>query len=342
MQLRILFVIHLYYPQHGAGAESMVRNISSYMIRQGHQVHILLMEAKHYNVEMIYDWEGAMVIPADSGRDLRDPIEWADVVFTHLTWTNWCIQVCSVLRRPVFFMSHNTHPYDMVKCRPEVRVIYNSNAMRDVLKYPNPSFVLHPPVDYRKLDKNTHPGEYITLVNLTANKGAKLFIELARAMPERKFIGVVGSYDPQYKESLPNITYFENSPAMERIYKMTRILLCPSKYESWGMCAVEAMSNGIPIIYQPTFGLRENVGEYGIPIPDKNPDGNELTIVGGEFGGIDHIANLAAWKKAIKSLDDPKIYKKYSTLSRKRSRELDPEKEFAELEKFIINETGNS
>ena len=340
--MNILFAIHLYYPQHGAGAESMVRNISSYMIKKGHNVHILLMESKHYNVDQVYDFEGAMVIPADSGRDLTQPLDWADIVFTHLTWTSWAAHICSIKKKPLVFLSHNTHPYDILRAFPNMAVVYNSEAMRGILKYQNRSIVVHPPVDYRKNDLGGPTGEYITLVNLTANKGSKLFINIAKAMPGRKFLGVGGSYDPQYREELPNVTYLPNSPDMAKVYRMTRILVCPSKYESWGMCATEAMCNGIPVIYHPTFGLCENVGENGIAVKDVNPTYDDVVDRrGGESPGLDPVANVAAWVKAIKKLDDKKTYQKYSNLARARGKQLDPDLELAELEKFIFNEVRN-
>jgi len=96
------------------------------------------------------------------------------------------------------------------------------------------------------------------------------------------------------------------------------------------------MSCGIPVIYKPTFGLKENVGKYGIAVKDANPDGT-IEIKGGEYQGIDVEKNLPGWIKAIRSLDNPKNYEKYVNLSLQRARELDPEKELAELEKFLID-----
>lgn len=37
---------------------------------------------------------------------------------------------------------------------------------------------------------DTHDGEYITLVNANLNKGLPLFLEIAKRMPHKKFLGV--------------------------------------------------------------------------------------------------------------------------------------------------------
>ncbi len=95
------------------------------------------------------------------------------------------------------------------------------------------------------------------------------------------------------------------------------------------------MSNGIPVIYNSTPGLRENVGVHGIELKNLNPDYEETELKGGEHPGIDPAANLEQWVKAIRRLDNHLFYKKMSNLARKRSRELDPGPELEQLEKFI-------
>ena len=143
-------------------------------------------------------------------------------------------------------------------------------------------------------------------------------------MPERKFLGVKGSYDFQIIKDLPNVEIVENSPDILSTYRRTRILLMPSAYESWGRTATEAMCSGIPVICTPTPGLKENCGGAGIFVgePLVNPTPGEPCVIRGK---------VSDWVKAIRSLDDPETYKKYSLLSRKRAQALDP---LADLEKF--------
>jgi glycosyltransferase involved in cell wall biosynthesis len=315
-------------------------NFAKYLISKGHEVRVLLMESRHYNITEVYEYEGVTVVPAMEGMNLDPSLRWADLVITHLVFAKWTVMICRQLNKPCLFISHNTHPYDCVQIHPEVGVVYNSHAMKDKLNYPNRSFVLHPVVDYRKWDQGGPAGDRITLINMNRNKGGLLFVNIARAMPDKKFLGVKGSYDPQMIQDIPsNLELIDNSPNMLPVYARTRILCCPSKYESWGMCASEAMANGIPVIYHPTFGLCENVGSAGIQVPDQNPDFGtpEEELKGGESDGLDPVANVEVWIKAIRKLDNNIVYTNYSRKSRKRAIELDPQNELQAFEDFIIN-----
>jgi glycosyltransferase involved in cell wall biosynthesis len=342
--MKVLFLVHLWPPHHNAGGETFCNNIAQYLITKGHDVIVLLTEAANYDITTMYSYEGVTVIPAM--KDITPAIAGADFIFTHLGPMALAIHLAKIYKKPICFISHNTHFYDVVPSFPEfVSVIYNTNAMAKMLNYPNRSIVLHPPIDYRKWDFKGKPeqGVYITLVNLNANKGVKLFIEIAKAMPERMFLGVGGSYDAQHRVELPNLVYMDNTTDMESVYIKTRVLLCPSKYESYGMVATEGMCNGIPIIFNRTFGLDENIGKAGIGLKDLNPTYEDQELKGGESpDGLDPVANLAQWVKAIRRLDNPVIYKKYSNLARARSRELDPITELDALEVFIVQEYQNN
>lgn len=332
--MRILLSVHLYVPTHAAGGETFCHNLATFLVKRGHQVRVLLHEAAQYNITEEYFYEGVEVFPFHRNGELS--INWADVIITHLGYTSWTISVAKIFNKPVVFISHNTWVYDVILQNDWVKVIYNSHAMKGILNYPNDSIILHPSCDYRKYDlgKNPFKNKYITLINLNKNKGSRIFFNIAKAMPERKFLAVRGGYDPQIEEKIDNVEFIDNTPDVLSIYENTRVLLMPSKYESWGMCATEAMCNGIPVIYSPTFGLCENVGENGIKIDDPNPDYVDPDIQEFENPGIDP-GNFTHWVKAIKTLDDPDTYEYYSLEARKRSRELDPTKELLETEKFL-------
>ena len=89
------------------------------------------------------------------------------------------------------------------------------------------------------------------------------------------------------------------------MYAKTDILLIPSKEESWGRVAVEAMSSGIPVIANPTPGLVESCGEAGIFCKRNDID---------------------SWVREIRRLKtDSEYYKTKSDLCLMRAKELDPE-----------------
>lgn len=315
--MRILFSVHLYPPVHNCGGEYYIHNMAKWLISKGNEVRVLLHQANQHKITRMYEYEGVQVWPP--ARNLEVHFHWADRVFTHLEYTNWTTNLCKIYRKPVFFIVHNTHNYACASREAlPMNIIYNSNYAKELLQYPHPNMVLHPPVDWRRYDVATNPIDswYITLINLNENKGGKIFYEIARRMPDKVFLGIKGSYDEQVIQDLPNVILLDNTSDILPIYRQTRILLMPSEYESWGMTCTEAMCNGIPVICTPTFGLKENANYAGIFVERDDIDG---------------------WVREIKKMDQKKNYLRQSEICKRRSRELDPLTEYQELEIFIQN-----
>jgi glycosyltransferase involved in cell wall biosynthesis len=141
-------------------------------------------------------------------------------------------------------------------------------------------------------------GKSVTLINLWPDKGAEIFYKMAEEFPEVPFLGVIGGYGEQVIRDLPNVTIMEHTPDMKKVYGDTKILLMPSKYESYGRVGVEAMASGIPVIAHPTEGLRESLGDAG-------------TFVDRDLPG--------EWKTALSGLLKPARYGKMSKLATTRS-----------------------
>lgn len=336
--MRILFSVHLYPPTHNCGGEYFIHNLSKFLISHGHQVRVLLHQAKDHGIEQLYTYEGIEVFPPGRGT-AEALVLWADIMLTHLEFSHWTINIGKIFKRPVVFISHNTafEAYNCVRDSPEVVVIYNSDAMRSLSPFQNRSLVLHPPVNYQQYFVNKDPwaSKFITLINCNENKGGKIFSRLAAALPQRQFLAVKGSYDEQFIADLPNITVRENSPDILPLYAQTRILLMPSRYESWGLTATEAMTNGIPVICCSTFGLKENCGDAGIYIPERGPceinKFGELVSDDGESYNIEPII------AEIKKLDNKNVYKEQSAKCTRRAKEHDPRQELEECESFLLS-----
>ena len=252
----------------------------------------------------------------------------ADAVFCQLDTTK---EVVELRTKPIFYVQHNTFARPSVKNNLSINVIANSE--HGAKQFPNHDvFILPPPVepDYYKVG----PGDSITLINCNENKGGKIVHEIAKRMPDRKFIQVLGSYGTQYVSieptklkpnidnnkqivglgALPNVTVLDTFQDIRLVYMMTRILLMPSLYESWGRTATEAMCSGIPVIASPTIGLKENIGKDGIFVERDNIEG---------------------WMKEIEKLDCKKEYQKASDYAKKRANELNPKKKLEQLNNWI-------
>lgn len=318
--MNILLSVHLYPPHHNCGGEYYIHNMAKWLISQGHQCRVLIKQHDWHMANEIYFHEGVEVFPS---KICPEPnlFFWADIVFSHLDFAIWTKEMCKIYKRPFFFIAHNScqDEYDGIyNSLTPVNIIFNSQWIKDTIKTDHRSFVMPPPVDWRKYDVShsvREDREYkITLINLNENKGGKQFEAISSVEKKRKFLGVKGSYDEQIIPKWENVEICDNTPDILPIYARTRLLLMPSKYESWGMTATEAMCNGIPVLSSGTPGLRENCGNAGIYL-DRD--------------------DIGSWIAAIKELDKPKVYEKYSKLARERSRQLDPLAKYEELNQFI-------
>jgi glycosyltransferase involved in cell wall biosynthesis len=174
--------------------------------------------------------------------------------------------------------------------------------------------VIRPIMHESKLVMDSPPdGDAITLVNANVNKGVHQFIELAKRMPNRKFLGVKPYYGELWVPPAPsNVEWIPFDDDVRKILKRTRILLMPSLYESFGRIAVEAMYNGLPVLYSKpdpdnsslsgtTEGMEEWILPAGIACMRDKPE---------------------EWIAAIESLDDADTYSARQTLVKDHIRGL--------------------
>lgn len=325
--MRLLASIHLYPPAHNCGSEWMLHNIFKYLISKGHQCRVILHQSEMHRIKTPYIFEGVEVFGATGHIDAY---RWADAIITHLDFTQYTVIMAAAVKKPLVHLVHNDIPYQSIMNGfGKNYVVYNSEWCRDAINYPHPSIVLPPPCDVSQYDTGEQTREYITLISLNENKGAEMFYEIAEAMPDKKFIGVVGSYDEQFIRERKNITIVPNGPDILSTYRRTRILLMPSAYESWGRTATEAMCSGIPVICTPTPGLKENCGDAAIYV------GQVLTDTEPGKAQV-HRGSVKSWVAAIRSLDNPETYRKYSLLSKSRAEALNPAADLEALEQFLI------
>lgn len=292
----------------------------------------MLHQARQHNVNVPYDWEGVYVMGNISSLDAY---RWADVIITHLDFTHFTILLANDIGKPVVHIVHNHHEYQSVAgAKSGVNVVYNSQWIADKLNYKWPSVVIQPSVDLEKFNKVENPeqNEFITMINLNTNKGGRILQKIAKIFPEKKFLGVAGSYDKQILDQPSNVTVIPNTPNILEVYKKTRLLLMPSQYESWGMTATEAMCSGIPVICCPTPGLVENCGLAGNYIDKRN--GEIFDENGNVLDDTDEY-DLTSLIRMIKMFDSPVYYKKRSEEAKKRSLEHDPLKKMKEYEDFL-------
>ena len=313
--------IHLYPPVHNCGAEYMAHWINKYLMSRGHHTRVVLHQANRYKITRGYEYDGVQVIPPI--KNMLDTFRMSNILFTHLDYTGRTISWGKQVKRPVVQFIHNTHRYDSIMENPHVNVVYNSHWAKKELDYVNNGFVLTPPCNWRYYDVNEDPegNEYITLINLDHNKGGHILAEIAKRFPDKKFLGVMGSYsvddNGQFIKQPGNVKVIPNTPNILEVYKKTRVLIMPSLYESWGRTATESMCNGIPVVVSATQGLSENCDYAGLYVHDRD--------------------DIEQWVRWIKRLDDKRFYKGVSEKCRQRSRDLDPVVQLGEFEKWLTS-----
>jgi glycosyltransferase involved in cell wall biosynthesis len=217
-------------------------------------------------------------------------------------------------RRPIIATCHFDGNYTAVAgnspLRPEwkemlffINRVMEPHYRKNIAPWPQQitrTEVVRPLIHREKvLIDNDRTGDRITLINANINKGVQQFVAMARAMPDHKFLGILPYYGERSVPPTPdNVEWVPFQDDIRTILKRTRILLVPSYYESFGRVAVEAMINGIPVLYAKpsttsvypggsTEGLDEWIRPAGIGL---------------------HREIIEEWVSAAKDLDDPDTY----------------------------------
>ena len=124
--------------------------------------------------------------------------------------------------------------------------------------------------------------EFVTYINPRQEKGIHLFCKIAGLLPALPFLVVRGwsrtnlQRDElramEFLSSLPNVTVSSPLSDMREIYRLTSILLLPSRWpEAWARVIGEAQANGIPVIASNRGSSPQSVGEGGIILDYGDP-----------------------------------------------------------------------
>jgi len=312
----LTWLIHMYPPLHNAGAEWMAHAMNTYLVnKQGWNVNVVLNKAWRSEFERV------QILDKKDSLQVEECIQNSGVLISHLDMEPNAVLSAAKAKRPMVLVMHNNYRTKYVRqfkfiLGKNLYLIHNSNWIQKYYaSFGIPSIVVYPPVYYEEYRTETS-GEYVTLINLNRNKGGDVLIKIAKEMPDIQFMGVIGGYDGQIQDTtVKNITYVENTSYIKSIYSQSSIVLMPSKEESWGRVAIEAMSSGIPVIATPTPGLLESCGSAGI------------------FCKRD---DIGSWVREIRRLKtDTEYYKSVSEKCFERAKELDPLSQLTQMEAWL-------
>lgn len=291
----ILAYVHAYVPEHNAGAETTLHDILRYLVSQGWEANVVVKS----RVEKQYTHEGVHVHESPSRKTMIHYLAAADITISHLECSRQTHLTSQRWNKPSVHLVHNTHPLTRNWASSADGLIFNTEWVSKDKKFSDftqPSMVARPAVDPARY--KTTKGKAVTLINLWEDKGSEIFYHLAKANPDIPFLGVIGGYGLQDIRELPNVTILEHTPDMKKVYGQTKVLLMPSKYESYGRVGAEAMASGIPVLAHPTEGLRESLSDAGT-FADRTLPGE--------------------WETALSGLLKPARYGKMSKLATARS-----------------------
>lgn len=263
----IVFLSDTFLPKTFAGSELSGYETLKFLRSRGHTCSIFLKEV------IVNKYDGFPIYQFDlEDRFCTTQIQEADIVFFQMTGTPNNFKAIQNRTNPTFLFIHVVNSYNWIlqqRISFPVVIVYNSKMTQSILPTHYENMRMIPYVDierFKPLRKDTLQTSTVVLINCNINKGGNLFKELAYKMPSVQFIGVKGGYADQIIDESPpsNLTYIESQKDIRIVFKNTGILVMPSKNETWGRTAVEAMASGVPVIHSESAGLVECVNGAGI------------------------------------------------------------------------------
>jgi len=263
----IVLLSDSFLPTTFAGSELSGYETIKYLRSRGHTITIFVKEWR------VDEYDGFKIYKYDTNdRFCQEEIQTCDLVFFQMGDDPKNLEIVKYRKEQVYVFIHLVDRYPWLlqqKMSFPITVIYNSHMTQDTLPTLHDNMRMIPYVDtdrFKGLRERTIQNNVVCLINCNKNKGGELFKELAIKMPNVQFLGVRGGYSNQIIDSNgpKNLTYMENQKDITVVFKKIGILVMPSKNETWGRTAVEAMSAGVPVIHSEAPGLVECVGGAGI------------------------------------------------------------------------------
>ena len=312
-RMRILWIDQDYVPFVNAGSEICTHTINKFLISKPYKWDIWVASPGYPS----RTYDGIRCFNLYDTHTFLNVLANTHQIHGHsYSYRKALTYICRVTGIPYVSWIHSTSyiteldkdnlSWNDSRCNGAMWAAFNSVSLLESVKKPiTNTNIFIPIVDYRAYSIQHRNPRYVTLSNVNYNKGGKVLIELAKACPDIEFMGVIGGYRHQIIDrSIPNITYVPHTDNILNVYKDTWVQIMPSKDETWGRTAVEAMSSGIPLIVSPTPGLQECCLDAAIYIDRQD---------------------IATWVETLYKLkNDREFYNMRSKKALERARALDP------------------
>ena len=264
---KIVLLCDTFLPGSFAGSEISAYETIKYLRDRGHNISVFIHKpaGKEYDGFKLYKYY-------ENDPFCKKELITADIVLYQMADHYYNFNLIQQREKPVFIFIHVAKAYHWIltqKVSFPIVVVFNSRATQDTLPTIHDNIRMIPYVNtkpFYPLREKTIQNDIVCLINCNTTKGVTQFNEIVKKMKHIQFIGVKGGYGHQdlLNPCPPNLVYMENQTDIRIVFKKIGVLLMPSKSETWGRAAVEAMSSGVPVIHSEAEGLVECIGGAGI------------------------------------------------------------------------------
>lgn len=302
------------------------------LVNRGHEAAVVARNAE------LKETFGIPVYEEDRPSIIKKFYSWADVVFAmrraplqHIKeYERWSVPHGAHPIYTVYFAHNVGQPFKNGYDEGDIDlVVFNARWVKEETGWPGEQIMIHPPIFREKYIVNK-TGDRITQINLARKKGGLLFWEIAAALPEMKFLAVLGKEKDQVVPKRPprNVRIIEYTRDVRSVYEQTGVLLMPSQgygtqhrwddgslsAESYGRVGVEAALSGIPVVAYPTPGIKEALGDEGIYCD----------------------MQVKSWVGELEKLSEPDYYRHASEKIKAVGERLNPLADIRDLEQLLL------
>ncbi len=206
-----------------------------------------------------------------------------DLVHTHL-WAGdlWGRLGAMLAGRPVLRTEHNTVGETglrrlatrALEPRTAAVVAVSRSAASALPPEPRRVEIIPNGVDLRRFRPMApRPGtarSVLGLGRLTWQKGFDVLVRAAAAVPGL-WVDLVGEGEERVALAAPHVRLHGWSADVAPWLARADMLAIPSRWEGFGLVAVEAMAAGVPVVASRVDGLEEVIGEAGLLVPPEDP-----------------------------------------------------------------------
>lgn len=293
--MKVLAYLFAYPPFRYTGGDLMAADLLEALAARGHTVDVYV----HQSVEP-YTRNGVRV---QCERLLsREHHREYDVFYTHPEVRTHVWDRVHTL--PYVAVVHNVQPSTLRSLQRAVPTLTVANSEWTRAHLPvevthggrGSVSVLRPPVLLRQPSRTKF---FVTMVNLSLEKGGSVLNYVAQRHPDMQFAGVLGGHGLQITNQPSNVKIVGPTEDMGSVYAEASALIFPTHSDTYGKVVAEAMQFGIPVIASDLPGVRECGGDAALYLDPMDYEAWDIAV-----GQLNEAGFYAHWSRLSKERGD--------------------------------------